>query len=244
MDKELKETVKSLAKNVKAMQAMISILKCEVIRGDNGNSPAGLQWSDLAPGIPLAAKRKTTKSEGDNFEPITDDKAEEEDDENGKLETQQNFYKLLDEAGAFIETVFVSKLNTTRKVHATKIGLPQSCWLRCPKLNLVVSSTVPPGTRHVDHATSHLQQFWLDAVNLLVYVLESAEEIKLPSKAIGAIQASLQLMGNANFHNSTARRNAVLTQLNPQLKQILGDHDYKDVPPCCLGKTSALWPRS
>ena len=125
MDKELKETVKSLAKSVKAMQAVISILKCEVIRSDNGNSPASLQRSDLAPGIPLAAKGKMTKSEGDDFEPITDDKAEEEDDENGKLETQQNLYKLSDEAGAFIETVFVSKLNnTTRKVRATEFGLP------------------------------------------------------------------------------------------------------------------------
>ena len=140
----------------------------------------------------------------------------------------------------------MSKLdNTTRKVHATKFGLPQSCWLRCPESDLVVSSTVLPGTRHVDHAVSHLQQFWLvDAVDLLVYILESAEEIKLLSKAIGAIQALLQLTGNANFHNFIACRNAVLTQLNLQLKQILGDNDYKDAPPCCLGKTLVPWPRS
>ena len=110
----------------------------------------------------------------------------------------------------------MSKLdNATRKAYATKFGLPESCWLRCPKLDAVISSTVPSGTRRADHAASRLQQFWLDAVNPLVYVLESAEEMKLPAEAIAAVQTSLQLMGNANLHNSAARRNVVLTQLNP-----------------------------
>ena len=92
MDKELKETVKSLVKSDKAMQAEISMVKCELIRSDYGNSPAGSQRSDLVPSILPAAKRRKTKSEGDDFEPITDDKAEEEDDKNGKLESQQNLY--------------------------------------------------------------------------------------------------------------------------------------------------------
>jgi len=43
-------------------------------------------------------------------------------------------------------------------------------------------------------------------------------------------------MDNANIHNSAARRNAVLTQLNPHLKQLLGDNDYKDAPPVLLGE--------
>ena len=60
MDKELKETVKSLAKSIKAMQAEISMLKHELIRSDNGNLPAGSQRSDLVPGILPAAKRRKT----------------------------------------------------------------------------------------------------------------------------------------------------------------------------------------
>jgi len=115
--------------------------------------PAGSQRSDLVPSIFPATKRRKTKSKGDDFEPITDEKAQEENEENGKLETWQNLYKLLDEAGAFIEKVFVSKLdNTSRKVCANKFGLSQPCWLRYPKLDLVVSSTVLPATHHVDHA--------------------------------------------------------------------------------------------
>ena len=51
-----------------------------------------------------------------------------------------------------------------------------------------------------------------------------------------AIQISLQLMGNANQHNSIARRNALLTQLNPQLKQLVEDVDFKDAPPLLFGE--------
>ena len=69
-----------------------------------------------------------------------------------------------------------------------------------------------------------------------MYILESAEEMKLPAEAIAAVQTSLQLMGNANLHNSATRRNVVLTQLNPQLKQLLGDNDYKDAPPMLFGE--------
>jgi len=79
MDKELKETVKSLAESVKAMQAKMSTLKSE-----NSNSLASSQRSDLVPGIPPVVKRRETTLEGDDIEPIIDDEAEDEDDENGK----------------------------------------------------------------------------------------------------------------------------------------------------------------
>ena len=70
----------------------------------------------------------------------------------------------------------------------------------------------------------------------LVSVLERAEELNLPTLAIGAIQTALQLMGNANQHNSIARRNALLMQLNPQLKQLVEDVDFKEAPPFLFGK--------
>ena len=91
-------------------------------------------------------KRKTT-TEGDGIEPFSDDDVEDEDDENGDPETQQNLYELSEKAGAFIEMAFVSKVdNATRKARGNKFGLPESRWLRCPRLDPVVSSTVPPGT--------------------------------------------------------------------------------------------------
>ena len=90
MDKDLKEIVKSLAECVKAMQAEMTMLRSEVIRSDNNNSLAGSQRSNLVSGIFPAAKKRKTTSEGDDFEPVTDEEGEEEDedDENGELETQ------------------------------------------------------------------------------------------------------------------------------------------------------------
>ena len=126
--------------------------------------------------------------------------------------------------------------NVTRKARATKYGVPESRWLKCPKLDLVISTTVSMSACRADRSASRLQQFWLDATNPLVNVLERAEELNLPAEAIPAIQTSLQLMGNANQHNSIARRNALLMQLNPQLKQLVEDVDFKEAPPFLFGE--------
>jgi len=57
-------------------------------------------------------KRKTTLGR-DDIKSITNDDVKDEDDENGKPETKQNLYEY---AMAFIEMVFVSKLDkATRK---------------------------------------------------------------------------------------------------------------------------------
>ena len=100
----------------------------------------------------------------------------------------------------------------------------------------VISTTVSLSAHRVDQSASRLQQFWLDATNPLVSVLERVEEVSLPAEAIAAIQTSLQLMGNANQHNSIARRNALLMQLNPQLKQLVEDVDFKEAPPFLFGE--------
>ena len=113
-----------------------------------------------------------------------------------------------------------------------KYGVPESRWLKCPKLDPVISTTVSTSARRTDRSASRLQQFWLDATNPLVNVLERAEELNLPAEAIAAIQTSLQLMGNANQHNSIARRNALLMQL----KQLVEDVDFKEAPPFLFGE--------
>ena len=87
-----------------------------------------------------------------------------------------------------------------------------------------------------DRSASCLEQFWLDATSPLVSVLERVEELTLPAQAIGAIQTSLQLMGNANQHNFIAHSNALLIQLNPQMKQLVEDIDFKEAPPFLFGK--------
>ena len=200
----------------------------EVTCSDN-NSQADSQSSDIVSGNGPTKKRKRTSE--DEIE------SEDEDEEFDAGDTETELYQLSEAAGAFIETTFKSKLdNATRKACAMKYGVPESRWLKCPKLDPVISTTVSTSARQADQSASRLQQFWFDATNPLVSVLERAEELSLPAEAIVAIQTSLQLMGNANQHNSIARRNALLMQLNPQLKQLVEDVDFKKAPPFLFGE--------
>jgi len=118
---------------------------------------------------------------------------------------------LSEEAATFLEEAFGSKLeNKTRRAKAKAQSTPDSQWIRCAKIHLVVMVNIPPAARTADRAASRLQQFWLDAVNLLIFILEKAEELELLKEVIRSIQTALQLMGNANFHQTT-RRQALLT---------------------------------
>ena len=78
---------------------------------------------------------------------------------------------------------------------------------------------------------SRLQQVWLDAVNPLVFILEKAEELELPKEVIGGVQTALQQPGNANFRHSASCRQALMLQLNPKLKQLFSDADFKNAAP-------------
>ena len=200
----------------------------EVTHSDS-NSQSGSQYSDLVSGNGPAKKRRRIPEE--------ESESDREDGEFEQNDAETEVYQLSEAGGAFIETTFKSKLdNATRKARATKYGVPDSRWLKCPKLDPVISTTVSTSARRADRSASRLQQFWLDATSPLVSVLERAEELTLLAEAIGAIQTSLQLMGNANQHNSIARRNALLIQLNPQLKQLVEDVDFKEAPPFLFGE--------
>ena len=81
--------------------------------------------------------------------------------------------EMSEEVAAFIETAFKSKLKNSERVeHTKKYGVPDSQWLKCPELDPVVAATIPTTSQRADRAASRLQNFWLDVVNPLVYVLE------------------------------------------------------------------------
>ena len=83
-----------------------------------------------------------------------------------------------------------------------------------PRVRPGGAAMIPMITQRVDRVASHLQNLWLDVVNPLVYVLEKAEELELPAEVIGAIQTSLQLLGNASVQNTIDQRKTILTQMN------------------------------
>ena len=150
MDEETKKTIAGLCENVKAMQAEILTLKSETTHGGS-NSHAGSQNSDLVSGSgPPPNKRRKTISEGAS-EDEDDDKEEEFVDLRRTATGSKELVPMSEEAGAFIETSFNSKLkNTDRTSKAEKYGVPDSRWLKCPELDPVVSSTIPVAARHTE----------------------------------------------------------------------------------------------
>ena len=94
--------------------------------------------------------------------------------------------------------------------------------------------------RAAGRASSCIQNFWLDAANLLIFILEKAEELNMPIEVISGIQTSLQLMGNANYQHSMDRRHALMMQLNPKLKQLLSYKDIQDAAPYLFGENFSI----
>ena len=227
-NEELAKAFADLTQSVKSMQDELMTLKRSgpTQTGADPLISSGSQYSGTvaSDSPPPNKKRKTGDGEDDTDEEIDDPE-------------DNNLVTLSEEAATFLEAAFGSKLeNETRRAKAKAQGTPDSRWIRCAKIDPVVFANISPAARTADRTASRLQQFWLDAVNPLIFILEKAEELELPKEVIGGIQTALQLMGNANFHQSTARRQALLSQLNPKLKQLLSGNDFKDSAPFLFGE--------
>ena len=240
MDEETKQIIAKLSDSVSVMQAEIQTIKSGSTYSGSHPAAAGSRNSDVSPGnnSPPDKRRRTASEVADNGDDSDEDGEEESFvDLRATSGEGSKLVQMSEEAAAFIETAFKSKLkNADRVSRAEKYGVPDSRWLKCPELDPVVETTIPTATRRADRAASRLQNFWLDAANPLVYVLEKAEELELPAEVIGAIQTSLQLLGNANAHNTTDRRKAILTQMNSRLKGLVRDSDFKDAAPMLFGE--------
>jgi len=190
----------------------------------NPQSPSGTQQSSTdvvaSDNVPPSKKSRV-----DEEEIVTDDEEQE-----GSEDVQASLVSLSETASAFLEAAFGTKLENKTRV-AKAQATPDSRWIRCTKIDLVVMANILPAAEMADRAASRLQQFWLDAANPLVFILQKVEELDLPKEVISGIQTALQLMGNANYHHSTAHRQALMLQLNPKLKQLFPDDDSKDAAP-------------
>ena len=231
-------TISSLAETVKAIQD-------ELKEWRNGATNSGVN--------PMAgSKRGVTNS--DNNPPadthnsvfevsapakrprISDSDKEELEDED-EQDKQELLVPLSEAASTFLEAAFKTRLdNTTRRAKIKKFGVPDSRWTKCLRIDPAVTTNISKEAERGDRLVSRLQQFWLDAVGPLVMVLEKADEFVLPPEAVNMIQTSLQLMGNGNYHHSSERRKILLQHLNPQLKQLVEESDFKEAPPILFGE--------
>ena len=230
-NEELAKTIQTLTESVKSIQDDLSTLKCGAIHNGSDPQSSGTQQSNTD----VVASDDTPPSKKPRVDKV-ESATNEEDLEDGE-DAQTPLVMLSEAASAFLEAAFGAKLeNKTRVAKAKAQGTPDSRWIRCAKIDPVVMANVPPAARTADRTASRLQQFWLDAANPLMFILEKAEELELPKEVISGIQTALQLMGNANYHHSTSRRQALMLQLNPKLKQLFPDGDFKDAAPYLFGE--------
>ena len=108
---------------------------------------------------------------------------------------------------------------------------------KCPTLDPVISANLPKDTIRIDNRAKQLQEYWLDAATPLIAAFENIQEDKADLQdATKAMQEALVFLGNASQHHAVHRRQAILQQLNPQLKPLVKDEDFVDAPPFLFGE--------
>ena len=162
----------------------------------------------------------------------------EQDDSDGETEGSGTLVPLSEATKAFLETAFSSEMtNPDRRKRVEKFGVPECDFVRCPKLDPMLKSTLPKEAIKADGYLSRLQQFWLDAVAPLAAVIEGAEAGELSIEgAVTAVQSALVLMGNAHQKMAQERRKKVLMQLNPALKSLAEEENaFNKAAPMLFG---------
>ena len=104
----------------------------------------------------------------------------------------------------------------------------------------MVAANLPKDTVRADLKAKRLQSYWLSAAAPLTAGLQDIEDGKCElHDAAKAMQAALLFLGNASQHHAVQHCQAVLQQLNPQLKSLIKDDDFKDAPPLLFGERFA-----
>ena len=89
-------------------------------------------------------------------------KVEDEEPDDMDIELTGQLVDLSEASMVFLEMAFGSKLlKDNRKFVATMNGIPDSHWIRCPKIDAAVAANVSPSVKKADRAESRLQQLWL-----------------------------------------------------------------------------------
>ena len=94
-------------------------------------------------GITCDGEDNLSKQESDS-NAFEDDLGGEDHELGGKEHNSSGSYKVSEEGGAFLETVFTSKLKyQTRQAKVEKYGMPDSKWVKWPELSPIVAAILP-----------------------------------------------------------------------------------------------------
>ena len=153
--------------------------------------------------------------------------------------TRNQTFTISRDTEAFLKPHFTARVdNTTRRQWHKKHGAPRLSATACPKLDKIMKQNLSSQTKTKDRQLSKTQALVLDAVGPLAYILEAAGQDNFTmADAVDAVQTALKLLGNASCHLAMERRRNVLTDLNPNLKDMAEeDKLFRDVAPNLFGE--------
>jgi len=185
-------------------------------------------------------RRRETNEEDDDTRDRGSSKPDDEEEEYDSMEENETF-PLSETGNAFLEAAFSKRMNNTSYTSKIKKhGTPDSRWTRCPELDAVVLANLPKETVSADSKAKRLHSFWLSAAAPLAAGLQDIEDGRGDIQdAAKAMQAALVLLGNASQHHAVQRRQVIQQQLNPKLKSLIKDEDFRDAPPFLFGERFA-----
>jgi len=110
---------------------------------------------------------------------------------------------------------------------------------------MVALAILPKEIVSVDSKAKRLHSFWLSAAAPLAAGLQDIEDGRGDTyDATKAMQAALVLLGNASQHHVVQCHQVILQQLNPKLKSLIKDDDFRDAPLFLFGEHFAQWQRN
>ena len=115
-----------------------------------------------------------------------------------------------------------------------KQGKPDFRWTKCLELYPVVTSK---NMIKADYRAKWLHTFWLDTATPIVAAIQDIEDGKVQTaEIVKALQTALLFLENASQHHAMQRCQAILQQLNLQLKSVIKNEDFADAPPYLFGE--------
>ena len=146
-----------------------------------------------------------------------------------------------------MEAAFKTKMNATvmRKKMA-KFGLPNCKWSKAPKLDIHCTYHFKCFQRHhkTDNASHKAQKLWLKAATPLAAIVNKVDTGVIEETGIiQEIRNALLLLGNASQQHSLQQWKMILQHLNLQLKLLVQDAEFTEVPPICLVLILERWQR-
>ena len=157
---EIAKTLAKLSKSIqnrfelpgsmKSLQDSLETLKRGATHSGVNPQPTGSQNSDINLSASFGAEPPPLKKR----KPDNDFELEDE-EEDADIEPTGKLVNLSEAGAASLETAFGSKLQKeNRKLKTTKNGIPDSRWIRCPKIDTVVAANISPATKKADRAAS------------------------------------------------------------------------------------------